>query len=80
MRARLSGAPDRPLGDGELVATIVRADQRVLFIGSAEEYALVHPLGLHELELALQVRHGGDEDDSAVGAVVFKTPLGSIGP
>ena len=43
--------------------------------GAPKNTPLLHPLGLHELELALQVRHGGDEDDSAVGAVVLQHPL-----
>jgi hypothetical protein len=67
-------------GSGELAGAIVGARERVLFIGSAEEHAVVEPLRLYELELAVQARHGGDEDDPAVGAVVLQHPGGSIGP
>ena len=55
---------------------VVRADERVLLGRGADEDAVVEPLGLDELELALEVGAGEHEDDPAVGAVVLEHALG----
>jgi hypothetical protein len=46
--------------------------ERVLLVGRGEDRALLDPLGLHQLELAIKAGTAGDEDDSAVSAVVFE--------
>src|SRR3712207_4579230 len=65
-------SPDRALRDGEAAVAIVRADQRVRLARRTEEAAVVHPLGLDELELPRGVRADEREHDPAVGAVVLE--------
>src|SRR4051794_30908964 len=65
-------APDRPVRDGQRPRPVVRPDERVLLGGRADEDAVVEPLRLDELELAVQVRADEDEHDAAVGSVVFE--------
>ena len=52
------------------------ADERVLIRRRADEDAVVQPLRLDELELALQVRTREDEDDAPVDAVVLEHAVG----
>ena len=40
---------------GDLVVLVVGGDQGVVFVGGADEFAVVGPLGLDEFELARQV-------------------------
>src|SRR4051812_27751007 len=54
-------AADRRPRDGEAPRAVVRPDQRILLAWRADEDPVVEPLGLHELELAPQVRAGEDE-------------------
>ena len=63
-------------GIGEPPAAVVRPDQRVLLAGRAEEFAVVDPLGLDELELPSQVRADEREHQPAVGAVVLQHAVG----
>ena len=79
-RQFLQAAADRPLRDREAARSVVRPDEGVLLGRGADEDAVVQPLGLDELELALQVRAGEHEDDSAVLAVVLEHPLGQHRP
>ena len=79
-RQALQPAPDRPLGDGEHAGPVVGPDERVLLGRRADKDAVVQPLGLDELELALQVRTGEDEDDARSTPSSSSTPSGSIGP
>ena len=51
-------------------------DQRVLLAGRADEFAVVDPLRLDELELAGQVRPDEGEHDAAIGAVVLQHAFG----
>src|SRR3954470_7999602 len=71
-RQVLQPAPDGALRDGEAAGAVVRADERVLLQRRTDEDPVVEPLGLDELELALEVRAGEDEDDAAIGAVVLE--------
>ena len=64
----------------EHAGPVVRADERVLLGGRADEDAVVQPLRLDELELALEVRAGEHEDDPAVDAVVLEHALGQHRP
>ena len=54
---------------------VVRSDERILLRGRADEDAVVEPLRLDELELAVQVRADEDEHDPAVGPVVLEDAL-----
>src|SRR5829696_1907853 len=63
-------------GNGEAAGAVIRPDERILLGRSADEDAVVQPLGLDELELPLEVRSGEDEDDAPFGAVVFENSLG----
>ncbi len=58
--------------DGEAARAFARADQRVLLVRRADEYAVVEPLRLDEFELPFDVRPGENEHDPAVGAIVFQ--------
>src|SRR5215217_7300701 len=69
-------APDWPLRDGEHAGSVVRPGQRVLLGRRADKDAVVDPLGLDELELALEVRTDEHEDDSSVDAVVLQDAFG----
>ena len=69
-------AADRPFWDGERAGPIVRPDERVFLGGRPDEDAVVQPLALDELELALDVRAGEHEDDASVGAVVIEHAFG----
>src|SRR5215208_999391 len=53
-----------------------RPGQWVLFGRRADEDAVIDPLGLDELELALQVRTDEHEDDASVDAVVLQDAVG----
>src|ERR687894_438983 len=75
-RQFLQAAADGPLRDREAARPFLRSDEGVLLGRSADEDAVVQPLGLDELELALQVRAGEHEDDPAVLAVVLEHPFG----
>jgi hypothetical protein len=75
-RQLLQPAAYRACGDREAARSVTRSDERVLLGGGADEDAVVQPLRLYELELALQVGAGEDEDDPAVFAVVLEHPLG----
>ena len=66
--------------NGEAARPVVRPDERVLLERGADEDAVVEPLGLDELELPLEVRAREDEDDAAIGAVVFEHALGQHRP
>ena len=59
---------------------VVRSDEGVVLERGADEDAVVEPLGLDELELALEVRAGEDEDDPAVDAVVLEHAVGQHRP
>ena len=48
----------------KLAGAVGRPDERVRLLRGADEDPVVQPLGLDELELALQVRAGEDEDDA----------------
>src|SRR4051794_22471704 len=65
-RQLLQPAPDRPVRDGQASRPVVRPDERVLLGGRADEDAVVEPLRLDELELAVQVGADEDEHDPAV--------------
>src|SRR5215216_1868762 len=75
-RQARQAAPDRLLRDGEHARAVVRPGQRVLVGRRADEDAVVDPLGLDELELALQVRTDEHEDDASVDAVVLQDAFG----
>src|SRR5215207_311390 len=75
-RQRLEPSPDGPLRDREPPGPVVRPDERVLLGRSPDEDAVVQPLGLDELELALRVRAREHEDDAAVGTVVLEHAFG----
>src|SRR5215203_5805374 len=79
-RQFLQAAADRPLRDREAAGSFVRSDQRILLCRRTDEDAVVQPLRLDELELALQVRAGKYEDDPAILAVVLEHPLGKHRP
>src|SRR3954454_5324527 len=71
-RQLLKPAPDRPVRDRQRPGPVVRSDERVLLGGRADGDAVVEPLRLDELELAVQVGADEDEDDAAVGPVVLE--------
>src|SRR5215204_475519 len=75
-RQFLQAAADRPLRDREAGGSFVRSDEGILLCRRADEDAVVEPLRLDELELALQVRPRKHEDDPAILAVVLEHPLG----
>src|SRR5215208_7677799 len=79
-RQFLQAAADRPLRDREAAGSSVRSDEGILLCRRADEDAIVQPLRLDELELALQVRPGKHEDDPAILAVVLEHPLGQHRP
>src|SRR5829696_1675218 len=66
--------------DREAAGAVVRTDERVLLGWRTDEDAVVQPLRLHELELAVEVGPGEHEDDPSVGAVVVQHPFGQHGP
>src|SRR3954453_2294983 len=74
-RQLLEPAPDRPVRDRQRPGPVVRSDERVLLGGRADEDAVVEPLRLDELELAVQVRADEDEHDAALGPVVLEHAL-----
>src|SRR5215211_5789535 len=78
-RQALQAAPDWPLRDGERAGPVVRPGERVLLGRRADEDAVVDPLGLDELELALEMRTDEHEDDSSVDAVVLQDAFGQHG-
>src|SRR6266508_3361667 len=61
-----------PPRDGVVAGTVVGADDGVAGVPGAEEDAVVHPLGLGELELPARVGADEREHESAVGAVVVE--------
>src|SRR4051794_17435724 len=71
-RQLLQAAPDRAVRDGQRPGPVVRSDEGILLGGRADEDAVVEPLRLDELELAVEVRADEDEHDAAVGPVVFE--------
>src|SRR5207247_3349064 len=75
-RQFLQAAADGPLRDREAARSFLRSGEGVLLGWGADEDAVVQPLGLDELELALQVRTGEHEDDPAVLAVVLEYSFG----
>src|SRR5262245_31810485 len=75
-RQALHPAADRPLRDGEAARSVAGAGERVFLGRGADEDAVVQPLGLDELELALGMGTDEDEDDAAVSAVVLQDPVG----
>src|SRR5918993_1543367 len=79
-RQALEPAPDRLTRDREGARAVVGPHQRVLLGRGPDEDAVVHPLRLDELVLALQVCAREDEDDSAVRAVVLQDSLGQDRP
>src|SRR5215211_976366 len=78
-RQALQAAPDWPLRDGERAGPVVRPGERVLLGRRADEDAVVDPLGLDELELALEVGTDEHEDDASIGAVVLQDAVGQHG-
>src|SRR4051812_48512226 len=74
-RQLLQPAADGPVRDRQGSRPVVGADERILLTGRADEDAVVQPLRLDELELAVQVRPGEHEHDPAVRAVVFELAL-----
>src|SRR3954467_15790720 len=60
-RQFLQAAPYRPVRKCQRSGPVVRADERILLGGRADEDAVVQPLRLHELELAVEVRAREDE-------------------
>ena len=75
-RQALQPAADRPLRDGKGARSVVRSGERVFLGRRADEDAVVQPLCLDELELALEVSSDEDEDDAAVRAVVLEDAFG----
>src|SRR5918998_1716983 len=69
-------ASDRVRRDGEDAGPVGRPDEGVLLGRRADEDPVVEPLGLDELELALEVCSGEDEDDAPVGTVVLEDAVG----
>src|SRR5437763_945411 len=67
---------DRLLRNGEASRSIIRPGEWVLVDRDADENAVVQPLRLHELELALEVRTSENEDDAPVDAVLLQHSLG----
>src|SRR3954471_6387675 len=65
-RQLLQPPSDRPGRAGPGPRPVVRSDDRVLLGGRADEDAVVEPLRLHELELAVQLPPGEDEHEPAV--------------
>src|SRR5262249_245806 len=65
----VQATPDRSLWDREAAAAVVSAHERVLLLIEAGEVAVVEPLRLHELELAVEGRADEDEQHGTVGAV-----------
>ena len=57
-------------GDRELVVAFRPTDERIAIVAYAHRIAVVAPVRLDELVLALDVGHVGDEIDAAVDAVV----------
>src|SRR4051794_13406915 len=76
----LQAPTDGVLRDRERAGPVPPPDERVGLLGRADEDAVVEPLRLDELELALEVRADEDEDDSAVDAVVLEHGLGEHRP
>src|SRR3954447_8966209 len=70
---------DRAVRDREAPGAVVSTHQRVLLERGTDEYSVVEPLRLHELELTLDVCAREDEDDSSVDAVVLEHTLGQHG-
>jgi hypothetical protein len=65
----LQAAADRAFRDGELTA-VEPAGQRIGLVGRADEFAVVQPLPLDELELPVQMRTHEREHQAAVRAVI----------
>src|SRR5436305_675991 len=74
-RQALQPAADRSLGDGEGARSVICSGERVFLGRRADKDAVVLPLRLDELKLALGIGTGEDEDDAAVRAVVLQDPV-----
>src|SRR5215218_6729076 len=72
----LQASANRALRDREHPGLVAASDERVTLLRCADEDPVVEPLRLDELELALEVRAGEDEDDSTVDAVVLEHAVG----
>src|SRR5438093_7696696 len=64
-RQALQPTADRPLRDGEGARSVICSGERVFLGGRADEDAVVQPLRLDELKLALWIGADEDEDDAA---------------
>src|SRR5215213_5645656 len=64
------------LRDGEDAGSVGRPGEGVLLGRRADEDPVIEPLGLDELELALEVCSGEDEHDAPVGTVVLQDAVG----
>src|SRR6478735_5827870 len=63
---------NRPLWEREVAVPIVRSDERVSLLGCADENAVADPLGLHKLELPIQMRANEDERNATIGSVILE--------
>src|SRR5207248_11728893 len=71
-RHLLEPAPDGLTGNREDSVAIRSTNEWILLLRRTDEDAVVQPLGLDELELALQMRAGEHKDDAAVCAVILE--------
>ena len=72
LRQISQAATDRLCRDRELTGLASLPGYWVAFALRAEEAAVIHPLGLHELELPTQIRSGEDERQSPIDTVIFQ--------
>src|SRR5215469_7308205 len=79
LRQAFESHSDWPSRDVECSIAIARAGNWIRPRGSPEESTIVHPLGLHKLELPAQIGSNKREHQSTVHAVVFKDALRHVG-
>src|SRR5215831_6781439 len=79
LRQTFESHSDWPPGHIECSVAIARAGNWIRPRSSSEESTIVHPLGLHELELSAQMGANESEHQSTVHAVVFEDALRQLG-